>query len=145
MFAATFILVVVDIIIPTASQPWDLKKPLILLDTYIDRGIIIAGPYKKDLTEIIRLRETLGNRDKYTGDLQTHTDASDVGYAESNLLSSRVETMDDVQAGNSSKMTNNWDLELIHPETIQSAIDGLEFDFVNDLSAEGVDEYNWMW
>ena len=56
MFASAFVLILVDIITPATTEQWDLRKTFNLLDEMMMRGILVAGPYKKDLQELDGLR-----------------------------------------------------------------------------------------
>jgi hypothetical protein len=151
MFAAAFILILIDIIAPSISESWDLDAVLSLLDDYVARGIIIAGPYKKDLVEILHLRETLRDRQSSAG-AQAHDltgsqlDRSDMDYAATNLLS----LGEDMQQNHGlhvdpARTESHWDSGLVHPETIQSAIEGLDFGFLDDLSVAETVGNDWMW
>ncbi|KAJ0422044.1 hypothetical protein BJY00DRAFT_311445 [Aspergillus carlsbadensis] len=151
MFAAAFILVLIDIIDPSLSEPWDLNAVLFLLDDYVARGIIIADPYKKDLLEIIHLRDTLQNN-QLSENAQPRNpsgnepSSSDIDRGASNLLSLRQ----DVQLNHGPHMDptrteSPWDSGLVHPETIQSAIDGLDFGFLDDLAVAETVGNDWMW
>jgi hypothetical protein len=147
MFAAAFILILIDIIAPSLSEVWDLNAVLSILDDYVARGIIIAEPYKKDLLELVNLRETLRDRHASTR-TQVHDppSGSDIGHAASNLLSLR----EDMQQNHGlnldpARTESHWDSGLVHPETIQSAIEGLDFGFLDDLSVAETVGNDWMW
>ncbi|KAL3454096.1 fungal-specific transcription factor domain-containing protein [Aspergillus insuetus] len=151
MFAAAFILILIDIIVPSVSESWDLDAVLSLLDDCVARGIIIAGPYKKDLAEILHLRQTLRDRQS-SARPQAHDltgnqlDRSYMDHAATNLLSLR----EDMQQNHGlhvdpARTESHWDSGLVHPETIQSAIEGLDFVFPDDLSVAETVGNDWMW
>ncbi|RDW67041.1 hypothetical protein BP5796_09790 [Coleophoma crateriformis] len=148
MFAAAFVLVLVDIITPAAAGQWELGRTLSLMDEMMMRGIVTAGPYKKDLVELWEM----GQRHKstyqqeqparqelptsvQTADSQPESAPQDVSMnppLEQDLIWSWMATED-------------GGLASLHPDTIQSAIDGLNFDFLNDPTAIQMDSSEWMW
>jgi hypothetical protein len=148
MFAAAFILILIDIIAPPLSEIWYLNAVLSILDDYIARGIIIAEPYKKDLIELVNLRETLRDRQASTK-TQVHDPTpcgSDIDHAASNLLSLREDMQQDHGLNlDPARTESHWDSGLVHPETIQSAIEGLDFGFLDDLSVAETVGNDWMW
>ncbi|KAL2830427.1 fungal-specific transcription factor domain-containing protein [Aspergillus pseudoustus] len=153
MFAAAFILIVVDIIVPplSESEPWDLNAVLSLLEDCIVRGIIIAGPYKKDLLEIKHLSDRMRHRQLHGEGGPDHSahnlrSGSDIDHAASNLLSLREEAQQDHCHRTDIPQTESyWDSGLVHPETLQSAIEGLDFGFLDDLSVAETVGNDWMW
>jgi hypothetical protein len=151
ILAASFILILIDIIGPSPSEPWDPNAVLSLLDNYVAQGIIIAGPQKKDLLEIIHLRKTLGDRQPKAR-AQAHDisgnqlDGSDIGHAASNLFPPK-EDMQPNHGPHIGPVRAEWhrDSGLVHPETIQSAIEGLDLGFLDDRSVAETVGNDWMW
>lgn len=149
MFAAAFILIVIDIISPSISVPWDIKSIMSLLDDYAAQGILIAGPYKQDLVEIDRLREDLEHHQRQ-GEESQHSQSQ--GEA-ANLPPMREDSLFGPQSNHSNHQTiisslreeSYWDSGPLNSDTIQCAIEGLDFDFLNDPSAAAANEKDWMW
>ncbi|KAG4440570.1 hypothetical protein IFR05_003937 [Cadophora sp. M221] len=130
MFASAFVLILVGIITPAATEQWDLRKTLTLMDEMSMRGIIIAGPYKKDLQELDDLRQIIKAPQTLYQDPLPQSISHDGGVAASSPGPQLEEDMI------WSWMTTGEDeLGVLHPDTMQSAIDGLNFDFLNNPSA----------
>lgn len=139
MFASAFVLILVDIITPAAAEQWELRKTLTLMDEMITRGIVVAGPYKKDLQELDDLRQRLKTAQTLESDpppllvpQDQRLSAPSPGPQEEDVIWSWMTTED-------------GELGVLHPDTMQSAIDGLNFDFLTDPSVMDVGGSEWMW
>ncbi|KAL3417228.1 hypothetical protein PVAG01_11228 [Phlyctema vagabunda] len=151
MFAAAFVLVLVDIITPAASEQWDLNKTLSLMDEMILRGIVTAGPYKQDLIELsemgqkhkdIQHQEIQQSKEGATASHESHQVSESVPHEATTVQPEQEDPIWSWMA------TDDGGLGELHPDTIQSAmsaIDGLNFDFLNDPSALQMDGSEWMW
>ncbi|KAH6715061.1 fungal-specific transcription factor domain-containing protein [Leptodontidium sp. MPI-SDFR-AT-0119] len=140
MFASAFVLILVDIITPAATEQWELRKTLAIMDEMIMRGIVVAGPYKKDLQELDDLRQRVKAPQMLDPDPPPQSLAQDRGVAASSL---GAQLEEDVIW---SWMTTGEDeLGVLHPDTMQSAIDGLNFDFLNNPSGLDIGGSEWMW
>ncbi|KAJ5718839.1 uncharacterized protein N7483_009921 [Penicillium malachiteum] len=155
VFAAAFILIIIDTIAPSISEPWDLGNVLSLLDEFVTRGIIIARPYKQDLVEVMNFCEKLKTVDRRVNGLsepQTHGKPPGPDHAEASSPLRRTEKFQETHqdqfpthVASSSRVTTDWDPGLLDPETIESAIERLEFDILQDASLPGLENTNWMW
>lgn len=155
MFAAAFVLVLVDIIAPAASGQWDLKKTFTLMDGMELRGIITAGPYKKDLMELDNLRQRLKvqpRRESTFPEEQLNQPAEILrSMSAANPGPETIEEQAQLAPQAEQDLiwswiaTENSDLGVLHPDTIQSAIDSLNFDFLNDSSTIELAGSEWMW
>ncbi|KAH7310012.1 fungal-specific transcription factor domain-containing protein [Rhexocercosporidium sp. MPI-PUGE-AT-0058] len=140
MFASAFVLTLVGIIIPAATEQWELRKTLTLMDEMIMRGIVVAGPYKKDLQELDDLRQRL--KSSQTSDSEPPLES---------LSHHRGVTAPSPGPQLGEDMIWSWvtlgddELGIPHPDTMQSAIEGLNFDFLNDPSGLDIADSEWMW
>ncbi len=139
MFASAFVLILVDIITPATTEQWDLTQTYTLMDEMMLRGIIVAGPYKKDLIEMDELRQRLKRSQVAIATASSHLPnpppvISDPGMTTPNMQYPPPEDMIWSWMG-----TGDSELGVLHPDTIQSAIDGLNFDFLNDPSGLDMD------
>lgn len=124
MFSAAFALILVDIITPATDLLWDLQKAFSYIDEFIAREINPARSLKADLQELLDLHTKLqATENQYE---QSHPPAPIPG---GNMLSSQPQghaqdaTEQDMVW--SWMMTDDGDLRGLHPDTIQSVIDGL--------------------
>ncbi|KAK0101163.1 hypothetical protein ONS95_012857 [Cadophora gregata] len=140
MFASAFVLILVDIITPAATEQWDLRKTFNLMDEMTMRGIIIAGPYKKDLQELDELRQKV--RSYHEAEAETLSEPNPVN-GQASVPSPVLEVGEDMIW--SWMNTEETHLGVLHPDTIQSAIDGLNFDFLDDPSGLDLGGSEWMW
>lgn len=148
MFAAAFVLVLVDIITPAAAGQWELGRTLSLMDEMMMRGIVTASPYKKDLVELYEM----GQRHKSNYHVEQSvrpepltslpTTNSEHDSAQENASINAPLEQDLIWSW---MATEDGGLSSLHPDTIQSAIDGLNFDFLNDPTAMQMDGSEWMW
>lgn len=147
LFSSAFVLILVDIITPATAEQWDLSKALALMDELNSRGIIIAVPYKKDLLELDELRQRLKVETQSEGDQSALT----APIHPSNELSNQVQVAEISYSNLGQDLIWSWmandasELGVLHPSTIQSAIDGLNFDFLSDPTAVEVGCSEWMW
>jgi hypothetical protein len=148
-FAAAFVLVVVDIITPAATEQWDLNDALEIMDDMLLRGITTAMSYKKDLMELDQCRRKVKNlqlRDVpqphvevlTTNDTQLLPQMT-IGHdfpvfqpIEQDLIWAGM-TMSDAELG------------VLDSASIQHAIDSLNFPFLNDPSGLEMIGGDWMW
>lgn len=146
MFASAFVLILVDIIIPAASEQWDLSKTFTLMDEMMLRGIIVAGPYKKDLIEMDELRQRLKRTHVVTAVESIQPPDPPPAIPDPRMTAPSMPYPPLEQDMIWSWMgTGDTELGVLHPDTIQSAIDGLNFDFLNDPSGLDMDGSEWMW
>ncbi|PVH75748.1 hypothetical protein DL98DRAFT_592883 [Cadophora sp. DSE1049] len=140
MFASAFVLILVDIITPAATEQWDLHKTFNLMDEMIMRGIIVAGPYKKDLQELDDLRQKV----KLPQEIAPGTFPEPVPVEGGLSMPSPVPPLEEDVIW-SWMTTGENELGVLHPDTMQSAIDGLNFDFLDDPSGLDLGGSEWMW
>lgn len=140
MFASAFVLILVDIITPATTEQWDLRKTFNLLDEMMMRGILVAGPYKKDLQELDDLRQKI----------KIPQEVTPVNVPEPVSLAGEV-SMPSPGLPLEQDMIWSWmntgenELGVLHPDTMQSAIDGLNFDFLEEPSGLDLGGSEWMW
>ena len=148
IFAAAFVLTLIDCITPTGTERWDFSKTFSLLDEFMARGIKIAGPYKQDLIEIQGLCQSLNNHQQGETVLQQGKSSTTAPPVVSDPIGTAQDLTQNPQRDEdeiwSSITTGNVELGFLNPDTIQSAIHGLNFDFLDDLPIGG-DESSWMW
>ncbi|KAK2628739.1 hypothetical protein QTJ16_001842 [Diplocarpon rosae] len=143
MFASAFVLILVDIIMPANTEQWDLGKTFTLMDEMMLRGIVIAGPYKKDLLELDELRQKLKR--------PQIVPANQVSQPRPVVSTPGMTAPDSNYPPLEQDMLWSWmgteerELGVLNPNTIQSAIDGLNLDFLNDPSVLDADGSEWMW
>ncbi|KAH7378096.1 fungal-specific transcription factor domain-containing protein [Cadophora sp. MPI-SDFR-AT-0126] len=140
MFASAFVLILVDIITPAANEQWDLRKTFNLMDEMIMRGIIIAGPYKKDLQEFDDLRQKV----KLPQEIAASAIPEPVSVEGGLSMASPIPPLEEDVIW-SWMNTGENELGVLHPDTMQSAIDGLNFDFLDDQSRLVHAGSEWMW
>ncbi|PBP24834.1 hypothetical protein BUE80_DR004218 [Diplocarpon rosae] len=143
MFASAFVLILVDIIMPANTEQWDLGKTFTLMDEMMLRGIVIAGPYKKDLLELDELRQKL-KRPQVVQTDQVSEPRPVVSTAGMTAPDSNYPPLEQDMLW-SWMGTEERELGVLNPNTIQSAIDGLNLDFLNDPSVLDADGSEWMW
>ncbi len=146
MFASAFVLILIDIITPAVTDKWDLSKTFFLLDEMTLRGFVIAGPYKKDLLELDDLRQRLKTHQRPESCRQrsnssppnssSHTRAATPAVLDPHLEQDMIWSW---MANDDSEMG------VLHPDTIQAAIEGLNFDFLNNATAIEIGCSEWMW
>lgn len=150
LFASAFVLILVDIITPATAEQWDLNKVFSLMDEMNSRGITIAVPYKKDLLELDELRQRLkSHQAEDHGEVDHLAPTVPINTSNEHSNQQQVAEISYSHLGQDliwSWMTNDEsELGVLHPSTIQSAIDGLNFDFLNDPTALEVGCSEWMW
>lgn len=149
MFASAFVLLLIDIITPAGTTQCDLSKVFTLMDEMAMRGIITAVPYKKDLVELDDLRQKVKSR--HSNQSSQQAPDSSVGHAvqptssfvrqDPSVLFPPLE-LDVIWSW---MATGERELGVLNPETMQSAIDGLDFNVPNDSSDLQMDGIDWMW
>ncbi|CAL3966147.1 unnamed protein product [Diplocarpon coronariae] len=137
MFASAFVLILVDIIMPANTEQWDLGTIFALIDEMMLRGIVVAGPYKQDLLEIDELRRKL----KRPQVLQTNQMSETRPFVPNSGMTTPNSNYPPLEQDMLWSWMANEERELgvVNPNTIQSAIDGLNFDFLNDPSVLNTD------
>lgn len=149
MFAAALFLLIVDIITPAATEQWDLSRVFLLLDEIAVRGIITAGPYKQDLVEMNNFRQVLKNDQQQE---IPHQEGESYSTNDTGIPIS-VPIGPDVVPNPNLEQDLIWpwialdtsELGGLHPRTIQTAINGLNFDISNDPSTVEMGGDEWMW
>jgi hypothetical protein len=148
-FSAAFVLVLIDIITPAATEQWDLNDALRIMDEMLLRGITIARAYKKDLVELDQCRRKLKNlqlRDAPQPHVELIT-ANDTRLLPPVTLGQDFPVFQPIEqdliwAG----MTmSDAGLGVLDSATIQHAIDSLNFPFLNDPSGIEIIGGDWMW
>ena len=150
MFAAAFVLVLADIITPVTAETTDLSKTFTLMDEMILRGISIAGPYKRDLLELVELHGKLnGNQPHETAQQGIEAFPTSQTDTQTGSIRQFIPDISEPQINPDTILpwmeTGSEALGVLHPDTIQSAIDGLNFDFLDDPSAIEMGGNEWMW
>ena len=104
------------------------------------RGILVSGPYKKDLQELDDLRQKL----------KIPQEVNPVIVPEPISLEGEI-SVPSPSPPLEEDMIWSWmntgenELGVLHPDTMQSAIDGLNFDFLDDPSGLDLGGSEWMW
>ncbi|KAL1303722.1 hypothetical protein AAFC00_007069 [Neodothiora populina] len=122
IFSAAFVLILVDIITPATDLLWDLQRVFSYLDEFITREIVSADSLKADLQELLDLHAKLQEREAQRGE---QTD--DVPRVNDSIAQEQPQDQDQGEQDMiwSWMMNDDGDLRGIHPDTIQSVIDGL--------------------
>jgi hypothetical protein len=147
--AAAFVLLLVDIITPAATEQWDLNNTYGLMDEMLLRGIVTARAYKKDLVELDECRKKLKSlqlrntpqldRELLTANVTRLVPPVTPGQDFS--VFQQIE-QDSIWAG---MAMSDAGLGVLDSATIQHAIDSLNFPFLNDPSGMGINGSDWMW
>lgn len=147
MVSGAFVLVLVDIITPATEERWNISKTFRLLDEMVLRGIIPAGLYKEDLVELNNLRIKL-RASNHDIEATPNTEAVLITGGEGTIIQQDLPPPQLEQDVIWSWMaTENIDFGCLHPDTLQSAIDGLNFDTLTARAPSLMDYAGdeWMW
>lgn len=118
------------------------------MDEFILKGIIIADPYKKDLEEINYLRQRLQEMQRREPPYQPRGSHATLHSSTSLLDVTGQQTQMDHTLEQDliwSWGANGTQLGVLDPETLQSAIHSLNFDFLDPPTSTEMDENAWMW
>jgi hypothetical protein len=138
----------VDIITPAIAKSWDLSKTFVLMDEFVSKGIVIAGPYKKDLEEINNLRQKLHEIQQREAPQGIHLPFAVITpVPDPNIIRHDAQLNHNFEQDPiwSWKAANGTELGVLDPETIQSAIHSLNLDFLDNSAGIEIDENGWMW
>lgn len=141
MFAAAFVLLVVEVVTPTTVGQWDLDRVLAHLDECKARGVTIAGPYKQDLVELQTLRQVLKSRQEQ----ELHQwQAEPPGLLPYSAAGHDAQLVTQFEGASSRlSMINASDFGLLDPNIILSAVDDLDFGLYDNASSE-IGPLEWM-
>lgn len=131
IFSAAFALILVDIITPAHDLLWDLQRVFDYIDEFIAREVNPARSLKADLQELLDLHTKLQAFDDQP-ERDVATAQPDNGPSSHPPSQGQYTTDQDVVW--SWMMTDDGYLRGLHPDTIQSVIDGLNaesMDFPN--------------
>ncbi|KAK0644878.1 putative transcriptional regulatory protein C3C7.04 [Lasiodiplodia hormozganensis] len=162
LFSAASALIIIDILQPPTTKAgplWDLPQVQALLDEFISRGIVPAKSFKADLTELLQLQEkvrmqrgvdtttsaaTQGRVADPGASPLHHGGAPDSGAAEQRDRELRAR--DDEDAIWAWIADDDGSVGAIHPDTITSAIDSLNYTNEFEMPDEaGFLTEDWMW
>lgn len=143
-FSAAFALILVDIITPATDLLWDLQRVFSYIDEFTAREINPARSLKADLQELLDLHTKLQASNGY---MQRHDEAAQTFEQDSSTSGAQGQhhgTLDQDIVW-SWMTTDDGDLRGLHPDTIQSVINGLnvesmdlpEFDLLHDYDIWG--------
>lgn len=121
-FSAAFALILVDIITPASDLLWDLQRVFSYIDEFIAREILSAHSLKADLQELLDLHAKLQETEMQP--VQNQSGTSEINGLPSQIPQGSQEATDQDMVW-SWMMNDDGDLRGLHPDTIQSVIDGL--------------------
>jgi len=155
LFSGAFVLILVDIITPAtadSAEQCDLSKVFLLMDEMNSRGIAVVMPYKRDLLELDGLRQRMKNQQNQVTVVRNASDSNTADSAENHIVNELRELETEVSYHHIGQdliwswvATDARELGVLHPNTIQSAIDGLNFNFSGDPAALDAGGSEWMW
>lgn len=156
LFSSAFVIVLIDSVIPAAEEQWGIEEAFSVFDHMIRRGVTSAVVYKEHLVEMNDFRWIL-RRGEWRGvespptpmepmDIhQTSTDVSSSPTADSSTIHGEQSlTHPDQELIWSWMSTESNDLGMLHSDTMQSAITGLDA----ELMATSLDfdaSNQWLW
>ncbi|VUC27704.1 unnamed protein product [Clonostachys rosea] len=142
LFSASFALLLIDIIRPAKELLWDLPKVINLLDSFIERQVAPARTYKIDLLQLIELHKKIhGARER--GHMTTSDSIELAGHGD-NTFPHTIMTDTSPDPVWSRVRDGENSLIPMHPDTINSVIEDLNFEGVELLDATMPDD-SWMW
>jgi hypothetical protein len=145
LFSASFALLLIDIIRPAKELLWDLPKVINLLDSFIERQVAPAKTYKIDLLQLIELNKKIHRARSMVE--QGHTTTADsIEHAGHGDNYAPQAIMTDASPDPIWSRVRDGENSLIpmHPDTINSVIEDLNFEGVELLDATMPDD-SWMW
>ncbi|CAI6090793.1 unnamed protein product [Clonostachys chloroleuca] len=145
LFSASFALLLIDIIRPAKELLWDLPKVINLLDSFIERQVAPAKTYKIDLLQLIELNKKIhGARSMIEQGRTTTADSIDHSGHGDNYVPQAI--MTDASPDPIWSRVRDGENSLIpmHPDTINSVIEDLNFEGVELLDATMPND-SWMW
>jgi hypothetical protein len=152
LFSAAFALVLVDTITPSTGEQWDIREAFSLLDYMIGRGINPATVYKEHLVELNEFRIMLRQRESQTSQRarEEFSQVPESGHVGPQLLGDIGRESGEPGSNLDLEQESIWawmsmgnnELALVHPDTMQTAITGLN---TGSMPPDFDGNNQWMW
>lgn len=153
MFSAAFAIVLIDSIIPAAEEQWGIQEAFSVFDHMLSRGMAPALVYQEHLIEMNEYRKSLRGRENpnYMGSGQRYPYQPNPVKDEQLGNNSKTLTPPDVPVNQmEQELIWSWmsmegnDLGALHPDTMNSAIIGLNYDSMGASLDFDLDN-QWLW
>jgi hypothetical protein len=153
LFSSAFAIVLIDSIIPASEEQWGIDEAFSVFDHMISRGVATAVVYQEHLVEMndFRLMLRASELNAHSAPSEPNEDSNIVNTSTSATAEPSTFQGDpaldhhlDQDLVWSWMSTENNSLGVMHPNTIQSAITGLDLDSMTtslDFDADN----QWLW
>jgi hypothetical protein len=152
MFSSSFAIVLIGSICPTSEGQWGIEEAFSIFDHMINRGLAPAVVYQEHLTEMNDFRLMLQNREtiRHSGPPEPNQgEPSSISVSTPKAKLSAIPEEQPLNIHQEQELIWSWismesnDLGIMHPDTMQSAITGLNP--VSMTTSEFDADNQWLW